>query len=907
MPNFFQSPLLPQQPNPEPAGWNSLRAMLMQQAFQRQANPYGMNPGAQSNAAYNPLLPSGGQGRFNPYGGGYGGPGPAQQGGGGGQNGLMQMFMQFMKQRQGQRPGGFGPTQQGPGDAYAPSGTGHGLRVPGMGAPTGPSGPAGHGAPRGVGFRAPGPAQPGPGSVTPPLPTEPPNQYTPPGQLSAPAPSFDWQGHGVTAQPMKPAGQVGPIPEGPGDPYSQNLTDGNPVEQTEYDGRPDAAKMMHGHTALMRSVLPMLLKASAARHAAAGMLGGSPPTSGPAPSPTAFDGNYDGQVAVGGPGGTIATGTPGGTYTGTTAPNPIGGARPGGAIPGTTPPAFTGWGSGGSTGWTTELGYPMPNQSGGGAPGDPPTNPVPTPQTAGYDGSRIRAPFSMPHGPVGMAGSHRTAAGLNHILAGMGGANRRGMIESARVGSPHSVFDGERNEYRPMPRGPAPSTDFDGDPNDPNSIMSVGGTSTPPGTTPSGGYASPPTQVPAGVGMGNPGNYGSSAPTGSTGGGYDPFPSGAETLGNPMYPWLMPYTGQRTAPMSNEQNQALGQMGSFVGGGEGLGTGYDYLSDELGGKYIGEGDPYMQQIEQGAGGLKNIQDAQARQRIASGMAAGGNALSGARAGAEQQYQNTSDANYQQMLGQLKLQNLMQERNLQQGAAGMLPGYANTQVGGLNALMNAGAVPQQTEQSDYNRQYNDWLRQIGGMKEANQYGQNQALSLLSKGGYPGSNQPLYGESGAAGIAGLLAGLLGGGSGGGGLGGLLKQLLGGGSGGSKGGGGSSGGGGSAGGGKPGQDSSGNKPGQPGYDPTTDPGSPEYVEQIGGGSDANGLHPGDEGYDPTTDPNSADYTGSSDFGNQDMSFPGGYDYGLGGDPGSEGYYTPDPGYGDTGDYYGDGSEGG
>jgi hypothetical protein len=52
-------------------------------------------------------------------------------------------------------------------------------------------------------------------------------------------------------------------------------------------------------------------------------------------------------------------------------------------------------------------------------------------------------------------------------------------------------------------------------------------------------------------------------------------------------------------------------------------------------------------------------------------------------------------------------------------------------------------------------------------------------------------------------------------------------------------------------PGTDKNGLKPGDPNYDPTTDPGNPKYQP-----GDANGLHPGQPGYDPTSDPKAPGY---------------------------------------------------
>ena len=67
------------------------------------------------------------------------------------------------------------------------------------------------------------------------------------------------------------------------------------------------------------------------------------------------------------------------------------------------------------------------------------------------------------------------------------------------------------------------------------------------------------------------------------------------------------------------------------------------------------------------------------------------------------------------------------------------------------------------------------------------------------------------------------------------------------------------------KAGTDANGKHPGDPGYDPTTDPGSEQYAgpnstppvnNDPNYHTDANGNHPGDPGYDPTTDRDSPQY---------------------------------------------------
>jgi len=120
MPNtlgsFFSRQQIPQQPNPEPPGFNLLRDMLMRRAFQLNQNPYGLSPQGQQNAWM-----MGSRQPFNPYGsfgaqygmggvgggqGGWGGGGMGGPGGAGGLQGLLQMLLQRMGQQgQGGMPG----------------------------------------------------------------------------------------------------------------------------------------------------------------------------------------------------------------------------------------------------------------------------------------------------------------------------------------------------------------------------------------------------------------------------------------------------------------------------------------------------------------------------------------------------------------------------------------------------------------------------------------------------------------------------------------------------------------------------------------------------------------------------------------------------------------------------------
>jgi hypothetical protein len=249
-----------------------------------------------------------------------------------------------------------------------------------------------------------------------------------------------------------------------------------------------------------------------------------------------------------------------------------------------------------------------------------------------------------------------------------------------------------------------------------------------------------------------------------------------------MYPWLSGYQGQFTAPMSAEQNQGLQGISSFVGGGENLGGAQGYINNVLSGQYLSPStNPNLQAYINSLSGIHDYQDNLERQRIGSSMAAGGNALSGARASAEEEYQNESNNQYQNQIASLLNSNYQNERGLQNSAVPLQMGLSNEMLGGNQALMQAGGVPQQLSQNDLNAQYGDYLRQISGMQQAYNQPEQQALALLHS-GYPGQTQTQYGPSAASTWESLLAGLLGSSGGGSALG----SLLGGGSGGSGGGG-------------------------------------------------------------------------------------------------------------------------
>ena len=261
------------------------------------------------------------------------------------------------------------------------------------------------------------------------------------------------------------------------------------------------------------------------------------------------------------------------------------------------------------------------------------------------------------------------------------------------------------------------------------------------------------------------------------GSGSSAYPQDAYNMGGGAYPWLQPYEGQFTAPMSPYEQYALDQYGNFASGGAGTGPSAGYYGDVLGGRYLNfESNPWLQEIRSSGEQQKAYQDSDALRRIGSSMAAGGMALSGARAGAERDYLGQSNANFNRTMGDIFNQSYMSERALQDAAARGMLGVGQQQGQAWGNLMEMGAVPRNIEQTDYNRQYQDWVRQTNEYKDQFRYPDQLALQELHA-GYPGSSNPQYGNSTADQLLPLLAMLLGGGGSGGkgGSGGILNQLL------------------------------------------------------------------------------------------------------------------------------------
>lgn len=246
------------------------------------------------------------------------------------------------------------------------------------------------------------------------------------------------------------------------------------------------------------------------------------------------------------------------------------------------------------------------------------------------------------------------------------------------------------------------------------------------------------------------GNSGGVAGPGSTSTG------GPGNFGQPMFPWLMPYGGQFTAPMSPYEQNALGDYSQFVQGGQGLNGAQDYLSKILSGQYLDlNSNPYLGQIQSGMQGIKDYQDAQALKRIQSQGAAGGSAMSGANLGAQADYSRNSNNQFQALMGNLMNENYGRERGMQAMAPGQLGQIAQQTGQGYGQMFSMGGLPRQLQQQDLGAQYGDWLRQTGGMQQAFQYPDMLTQQLLYGGGFRGQTPNQYGNSSGD----LLSGLLG----------------------------------------------------------------------------------------------------------------------------------------------------
>jgi hypothetical protein len=238
------------------------------------------------------------------------------------------------------------------------------------------------------------------------------------------------------------------------------------------------------------------------------------------------------------------------------------------------------------------------------------------------------------------------------------------------------------------------------------------------------------------------------------------FPGGQETLGQPMYPWLMRWNGPHAAPTTGYENQALSSMSNFAGNGFGLNGAQNYLQGVMGGQWLNPNNQYFDQIQSSGQNLLKGQQYDALKELQSRAAAGGNALGGALMSSEGRYLNDSNNSFNNMMATLRANQYARERGYMQEAPNQLNQLSQTGMQGLGQLMNMGAVPRQIEDQEIQGQYNDWLRQINSLREQNRYPDRMAQEFLSSNRYAsGLNQPQYGNSTADQLIPLLAMLLG----------------------------------------------------------------------------------------------------------------------------------------------------
>ena len=147
--NFFNTSYIPNVPNPEPPGYNNMRAAMMNRYYQQMINPYGAGPNGPQMGGFQPWSPytnmggGGGMGGYSPYsqwgGGGYGGGGYGGGGWGGGGygGGGMGGYSPYSRWGGGgMMNGGYSPwSGMGQGGGWSQSGWGGG-----WGSPTPPGG-----------------------------------------------------------------------------------------------------------------------------------------------------------------------------------------------------------------------------------------------------------------------------------------------------------------------------------------------------------------------------------------------------------------------------------------------------------------------------------------------------------------------------------------------------------------------------------------------------------------------------------------------------------------------------------------------------------------------------------------------------------------------------------------------
>jgi hypothetical protein len=161
----------------------------------------------------------------------------------------------------------------------------------------------------------------------------------------------------------------------------------------------------------------------------------------------------------------------------------------------------------------------------------------------------------------------------------------------------------------------------------------------------------------------------------------------------PAQPYLLGAAGTIQDTVAGNQgnlNEQAGQIRGFLpglgekafGANPGLDAANGYAQDVLGGKYLDQGNPYMQgMIDQTAGDVSN--------RVNSMFARSGASLGTQHAGVmTKELANAENS--------LRYQNYGNERNAQSQAAGMIPGLTASQYAGimpyLAAQQTAGSLP-----------------------------------------------------------------------------------------------------------------------------------------------------------------------------------------------------------------------
>lgn len=153
------------------------------------------------------------------------------------------------------------------------------------------------------------------------------------------------------------------------------------------------------------------------------------------------------------------------------------------------------------------------------------------------------------------------------------------------------------------------------------------------------------------------------------------------------------YSGPRVAQMTGTTQQGLTDLGASAGGRQSA----DYLSSELNGSYLNQGNPY--------------QDALDKSIISSVMPSINNAFSAAGLAGSTLNQTALTQGLANGLAQPRYQNYQNERGMQQQAAGMLPGVSQ---GNAQNEITAGQMGEQYTQANLDAA----RQQYGEQQQAN---------------------------------------------------------------------------------------------------------------------------------------------------------------------------------------------